>query len=94
MIVRSLGWRWGSLTFEWLRKLEVRDRRPNAIGGRPANYLLTPAGEQRRPVVRALSGWAEKWVPEDPAIAQRDPGVIVWWLAHRVDTAVFRRTRW
>jgi hypothetical protein len=29
--------------------------------------------------------WA---VPEDPALAQRDPGVILWWLAHRVDTAV------
>jgi hypothetical protein len=59
-----------------------------SAGGRPTDYLLTPAGEQLRPVVRALLGWAEKWVPEDPAMAQRDPGVIVWWLAHRVDTAV------
>ena len=37
--------------------------------------------------MRALLGWAEKWVPEDPALAQRDPGLIVWWLAHRVDAA-------
>lgn len=70
-----------------LRKLEelgIVARLPTA-GGRTADYLLTPVGEELRPVVRALLGWAEKWVPEDPVMAQRDPGVIVWWLAHRVD---------
>ena len=79
-----------SVLSDKLRKLEemgIVARMPSP-GGRTANYLLTPAGEQLRPVVRALLGWAEKWVPEDPAMAQRDPGVIVWWLAHRVDTAV------
>src|SRR6266498_309859 len=79
-----------SVLSDKLRKLEemgIVARIPSA-GGRPSDYLLTPAGEQLRPVVRALLGWAEKWVPEDPAMAQRDPGVIVWWLAHRVDTAV------
>lgn len=79
-----------SVLSDKLRNLEVMGivaRVPSA-GGRPTNYLLTPAGEQLRPVLRALVGWAEKWVPEDPAMAQRDPGVIVWWLAHRVDTAV------
>jgi DNA-binding HxlR family transcriptional regulator len=70
-----------------LRKLEelgIVARLPTA-GGRSADYLLTPVGQELRPVVRALLGWAEKWVPEDPAVARRDPGVIVWWLAHRVD---------
>lgn len=79
-----------SVLSDKLRKLEeigILARMPSA-GGRTANYLLTPAGEQLQPVMRALWGWAEKWVPEDPALAQRDPGVIVWWLAHRVDTAV------
>lgn len=79
-----------SVLSDKLRKLEemgILARMPSA-GARPANYVLTPAGEQLRPVVRALLGWAEKWVPEDPAMAQRDPGVIVWWLAHRVDIAV------
>jgi DNA-binding HxlR family transcriptional regulator len=79
-----------SVLSEKLRKLEeigIIARMPSAPG-RTANYVLTPAGEQLRPVLRALVGWAEKWVPEDPAIAQRDPGVIVWWLAHRVDVAV------
>lgn len=72
-----------------LRKLEelgIVARLPTP-GGRTADYVLTPVGEELRPVVRALLGWAEKWVPEDPALAQRDPGLIVWWLAHRVDAS-------
>ena len=79
-----------SVLSDKVRKLEeigILARMPSA-GGRTANYVLTPAGEQLQPVMRALWGWAEKWVPEDPAMAQRDPGVIVWWLAHRVDAAV------
>jgi len=79
-----------SVLTDKLRKLEEMGivARMSSPPGRPTDYLLTPAGEQLRPVVRALVGWAEKWVPEDPAMAQRDPGVIVWWLAHRIDTAV------
>jgi DNA-binding HxlR family transcriptional regulator len=79
-----------SVLSEKVRKLEEIGilARVSSAGGRTANYVLTPAGEQLQPVMRALWGWAEKWVPEDPAMAQRDPGVIVWWLAHRVDAAV------
>ena len=69
-----------------LEELGIVARIP--AGSRTANYLLTPAGEQLQPVMRALWTWALKWVPEDPAMAQRDPGVILWWLAHRVDTSV------
>ena len=79
-----------SVLSDKLRKLEelgILARVPS-VGGRTPNYVLTPAGEQLRPVMRALWGWAVKWVAEDPALAQRDPGVIVWWLAHRIDTAV------
>jgi DNA-binding HxlR family transcriptional regulator len=70
-----------------LEELGIVARLP-APGGRSPEYLLTPAGEQLRPVVRSLWGWAEKWMPHDPALAQRDPGVIVWWLAHRVDVSL------
>jgi hypothetical protein len=38
------------------------------------------------PTLKSLWQWAEKWVPEDPAMAQRDPTLILWWLRHRVDT--------
>jgi DNA-binding HxlR family transcriptional regulator len=70
-----------------LRKLEEIGlvARDPAIPSRAAPYCLTPAGEQLMPTLKSLWQWAEKWVPEDPQMAQRDPTVILWWLTHRVD---------
>jgi DNA-binding HxlR family transcriptional regulator len=78
-----------SVLADKLRKLEeigllVRD--PSA-SGRSAPYCLTPAGEQLVPTLRSLWDWAEQWIPEDPAMAHRDPSVILWWLRHRVNPA-------
>lgn len=53
---------------------------------RIAPYCLTPAGEQLVPTLMSFWAWARQWVPEDPAMAQRDPTVILWWLRHRVDS--------
>jgi DNA-binding HxlR family transcriptional regulator len=50
-----------------------------------APYQLTPAGEQLIPTLHSLWQWAEHWIPEDPAMADRDPSVILWWLMHRAD---------
>jgi DNA-binding HxlR family transcriptional regulator len=69
-----------------LRKLEeigIVARDPSA----PASYRLAPAGERLVPTLMSLWQWAEHWVPEDPAMAQRDPTVILWWLTHRVNVA-------
>jgi DNA-binding HxlR family transcriptional regulator len=76
-----------SVLADKLRKLEeiglvARDPSPAA---RSVPYCLTPAGEQLMPTLKSLWRWAEKWVPEDPAKAQRDPSIILWWLMHRVD---------
>lgn len=76
-----------SVLADKLRKLEeigLLARDPSA-SGRSAPYCLTPAGEQLMPTLQSLWGWAEHWIPEDPAVAQRDPLVILWWLRHRVD---------
>jgi len=59
--------------------------RDPAANGQPAPYCLTPAGEQLVPTLMSLWNWAERWVPEDPTVAQRDPSVILWWLRHRAD---------
>jgi len=79
-----------------LRKLEdlgiiERTGRPGAA--RPAPHRLTPAGEQLVPTLMSLWSWSERWVPEDPAMLQRDPDVIVLWITHRADpsTAPERR---
>jgi DNA-binding HxlR family transcriptional regulator len=76
-----------SVLADKLRKLlELGLVAPQAgAGSRSAPYSLTPAGEQLMPTLKSLWQWADKWVPEDPALAQRDPTVILWWLRHRVD---------
>jgi DNA-binding HxlR family transcriptional regulator len=74
-----------------LRALEALGLLARApLPGRPAReapYVLAPAGEQLVPTLKSLLRWAERWVPEDPALAQRDPAVLVWWLAQRLDPA-------
>jgi DNA-binding HxlR family transcriptional regulator len=76
-----------SVLTDKLRKLEeigIVARDPSAAS-RSAPYCLTPAGEQLMPTLKSLWAWAEHWVPEDPASAQRDPTLILWWLRHRID---------
>ena len=75
-----------SVLADKLRKLEelglvVRD----ATGSRSAPYQLAPAGHRLVPTLKSLWDWAEHWVPEEPAMAERDPSVIGAWLEHRVD---------
>ena len=76
-----------SVLADKLRKLEEIGlvARDPSTGSRSLPYCLTPAGDQLVPTLKSLWEWAEKWVPEDPGMAQRDPTVILWWLAHRVD---------
>jgi len=76
-----------SVLTEKLRKLEeigIVARDP-AVASRAVPYCLTPAGEQLMPTLESLWAWAEHWVPEDPATAERDPTLILWWLRHRID---------
>lgn len=72
-----------------LRKLEEIGllARDPSVPGRSAPYCLTPAGEQLVPTLMSLWNWAEHWIPEDPAMAERDPTTILWWLRHRVTQA-------
>ena len=70
-----------------LRKLEEIGLVARFDAERGAPYRLAPAGEQLVPTLKSLWQWAEHWVPSDPAMAQRDPTVIVWWLTNRVDVS-------
>jgi DNA-binding HxlR family transcriptional regulator len=72
---------------ERLDRLEVVGliRRDGRSPGRQAPYDLTAAGRAFLPTVMALRGWAESWLPEDPAIVERDPSVVMVWMGERVD---------
>lgn len=70
-----------------LRKLEEIGLVARLTTERGAPYRLAPAGEQLVPTLKSLWDWAEHWVPSDPAMAQRDPTVVMWWLTQRVDAS-------
>lgn len=48
-----------------------------------AAYQLTAAGAGLVPMMLSLRGWAEAWLPEDPEMVERDPDVVLAWLARR-----------
>jgi DNA-binding HxlR family transcriptional regulator len=70
-----------------LRKLELLgliERDPSARRGVPG-YQLTFAGRELRPVLHDLWAWSERFVPQDPAMIERDPDILPAWLSERLD---------
>jgi DNA-binding HxlR family transcriptional regulator len=43
-----------------------------------ARYVLTPAGEELRPVVQQLGLWGRRWLPTDYREQDLDPRLLVW----------------
>ena len=52
--------------------------------GKQVTYVLTPAGEQLRPIVEALGQWGLRWVPE-LGDEDYDPHLLMWDLHRTVD---------
>jgi DNA-binding HxlR family transcriptional regulator len=59
--------------------------RPGRTPGRQAPYRLTGVGTAFLPTVLALRGWADAWLPVDPAMVQRDPTIVMVWMGERID---------
>lgn len=97
LIVRQLGV-FGPLGFNELARslpgrisrsvLTERLRRLETLGlvsrDESVAYRLTTVGKGLMPVLDTLRGWAETWLPDDPAMMDRDPDVVLGWLAQRV----------
>ncbi len=81
-LIRSLPGRISrSVLTERLRRLETLGLVSREASTR---YRLTTVGAGLIPVLSSLRGWAETWLPDDPAMMERDPDVVLGWLAHRV----------
>lgn len=61
-------------------------RRADAGG---ADYRLTPAGEELRPIVDALGLWARKWITRDYRSDELDPAVLMWTMRRHVVASRF-----
>jgi DNA-binding HxlR family transcriptional regulator len=71
-----------SVLADRLRKLESLGLIAHADG---APYRLTAAGNGLVPLFQSLRAWAETWLPDDPDLVEREPDVVLAWLARRVD---------
>lgn len=74
-----------------LRKLEdlgLIERLPGLDVQVVPPHRLAQAGQDLLPTLMALKAWSDRWLPEDVAMAERDPTVILVWLAKRVDRDV------
>ena len=49
-----------------------------------APYRLTTVGLGLMPTILSLRVWADTWLPDDPDMVERDPAIVLGWLAQRV----------
>jgi DNA-binding HxlR family transcriptional regulator len=70
-----------SLLTKRLRQLEVA----GVVERLDGEYVLTPAGEELRPVVFGLGEWGAKWQFADPRESELDPQLLMWWAHDRLD---------
>jgi hypothetical protein len=69
-----------SLLTQRLRNLEEIGvvKRVAGAAGRPAEYHLTGAGEELRPLVMALGEWGARWIGSRLKRGQLDAGFLMW----------------
>jgi len=48
-------------------------------------YVLTPAGEDLRPIVFGLGEWGVRWQFGEPRAEELDPELLMWWVHRRLD---------
>ena len=67
-----------SLLAQRLRKLEEIGVVRRTLQGRVAEYRLTAAGEELRPIVMALGHWGARWIGSRLKRGQLDAGFLMW----------------
>jgi DNA-binding HxlR family transcriptional regulator len=74
-----------------LRKLEDLGviERAKGVGSGVPGYRLTHSGRALRPILSGLRTWSERFVPQDPAMVERDPDIVPMWLTQRLDANAF-----
>lgn len=75
-----------SVLADRLRRLETLGLVSRADERDPHSaYRLTALGEGLMATLSSLRTWAETWLPDDPDMLERDPDVLLGWLAQRAD---------
>jgi DNA-binding HxlR family transcriptional regulator len=76
-----------SVLAERLRRLETLGlvSRGGSPGQHPS-YRLTDVGQGLMATLASLRNWADTWLPDDPDMLERDPDIVLGWLAQRAAT--------
>jgi len=77
-----------SVLADRLRRLETLGlvSRPDGLDPHPhPAYRLTAVGQGLMATLGSLRTWADTWLPDDPDMLERDPDVVLGWLAQRAD---------
>jgi DNA-binding HxlR family transcriptional regulator len=78
-----------------LRDLEsagIVQRKPEP-GTQSVNYLLTPAGRDLWPVVKAFGIWGQKWVESQPSLENLDVSLLMWDMRRNLDPSPLPKQR-
>ncbi|WP_169949810.1 helix-turn-helix domain-containing protein [Microbispora sp. H11081] len=81
-----------SLLSRRLNRLERAGVLERHADGNRVRYLLTPAGQELRPVVEALGAWGMRWIPE-LGDEDLDPQLLLWDMHRNVDHDVIPQQR-
>lgn len=65
-----------------LRELGLVSRAEDTSGG--VTYQLVGPGRDLIPTMVEFRRWADDWLPEDPALVEQDPQIVLGWLAGRI----------
>jgi DNA-binding HxlR family transcriptional regulator len=75
-----------SVLADRLRRLETLGLVSRGDGQDPhPAYRLTELGQGLMATLGSLRTWADTWLPDDPDMLERDPDVVLGWLAQRAD---------
>lgn len=53
--------------------------------GRTAEYVLTEAGRDLRPVIMAVGIWGQRWVQAQTSLRNLDPGLLMWDMRRNIN---------
>jgi DNA-binding HxlR family transcriptional regulator len=75
-----------SVLADRLRRLETLGLVSHRDGQDPQPaYHLTSVGQGLMKTLGSLRAWADTWQPDDPDMLERDPDILLGWLARRAD---------
>jgi DNA-binding HxlR family transcriptional regulator len=80
-----------SKRLKMLERVGIVDRRRG--DGRSIEYVLTPAGEELRPLITGMGVWGQRWARGDLTARHLDAGLLMWDIHRNINVDVLPPTQ-